>query len=94
VAAVPAAAIAYAQLCDGPDLRLRGDYLPEAMDRMVPGDGAFPIAAILDALPAATALDVEVPSLAGQRAGIPALERARRAVAAARSLVEAARPSR
>jgi sugar phosphate isomerase/epimerase len=94
VAAVPAAYFSYAQLCDGPDLSVQADYLPEAMNRMVPGEGVFPIAAILDAMPAATAVDVEVPSLTGQQQGIPALERARRAVDAGRRLLDAARPGR
>ncbi len=94
VAAVPADYFSYAQLCDGPDLSVRGDYLAEAMNRMVPGEGVFPIAAILDAMPAATAVDVEVPSLTGQQQGIPALDRARRAVDAGRKLLEAARPTR
>ena len=60
----------------------------------MPGDGVFPIAAILDAMPAATAVDVEVPSITGQQQGIPALDRARRAVEAGRRLMEAARPVR
>ena len=94
VAAVPAEYFSYAQLCDGPDLSVQADYLAEAMNRMVPGDGVFPIAAILDAMPAATAVDVEVPSITGQQLGIPALDRARRAVEAGRRLMEAARPVR
>ncbi|MGE0665335.1 MAG: sugar phosphate isomerase/epimerase family protein [Sphingomonadales bacterium] len=94
VAAVPSEYFSYAQLCDGPDLSVQADYLAEAMNRMVPGEGVFPIAAILDAMPEATAVDVEVPSLTGQQQGIPALERARRAVEAGRRLMEAARPRR
>jgi sugar phosphate isomerase/epimerase len=94
VAAVPAEYFSYAQLCDGPDLSVQADYLSEAMNRMVPGEGVFPIAAILDAMPQATAVDVEVPSLTGQQRGIPALDRARRAVEAGRRLLDAARPGR
>lgn len=94
VAAVPAEYFSYAQLCDGPDLSLQADYLAEAMDRMVPGEGVFPIAEILDAMPEATAVDVEVPSATGQKNGLPALERARRAADAGRRLMEAARPGR
>ncbi|MEN3975400.1 TIM barrel protein [Emcibacter sp. SYSU 3D8] len=94
VAALAADYFSYAQLCDGPDLSVQDDYLPEAMNRMVPGEGVFPIAAILDALPGATAVDVEVPSTTGQQQGISALDRARRAVEAGRRLLDAARPSR
>jgi sugar phosphate isomerase/epimerase len=94
VAAVPAEYFSYAQLCDGPDLSVQSDYLAEAMNRMVPGEGVFPIAAILDAMPASVAVDVEVPSLTGQQQGIPALDRARRAVEAGRRLLEAATPVR
>lgn len=94
VAAVPAELLAYAQLCDGAHLGRSSDYMSEAFDRLAPGAGVFPCAAILDALPRALDLDVEVPSASAQQRGIPALERARLAVEAARRLVEAAHPLR
>jgi len=55
--------IGYAQICDGPDLRVGNDYLEEAMHRMIPGKGAFPLAEFLSALPPGIDIDIEVPSL-------------------------------
>jgi len=94
VAAMPAELFGYAQICDGLDLEARADYMPEVFERAVPGEGVFPIAAILDALPAAIPVDVEVPSTIRAQQRIPPLERARRAAAAARELLDRALPSR
>ena len=94
VAAMPAELFGYFQICDGPDLVVRSDYSAESRERMVPGEGVFPIAEILDALPAATPVDVEVPSIIGSQRGVPALERARRSVSAARELLDRAQPTR
>jgi sugar phosphate isomerase/epimerase len=84
VAAQPAELVAYAQLCDGLDTAATADYMGEVFDRTVPGEGVFPLAAFVEALPAATPIDVEVPSLSAA----PPLERARRAVAGARAVLE------
>jgi len=94
VAAVPARYFAYAQICDGRGLHRSADYLSEALDRVVPGEGDFPLKAIIEALPATTALDVEVPSVKLAAAGMPALERAREAVTRARALVSSVTPVR
>jgi sugar phosphate isomerase/epimerase len=94
VAGMPAELFGYAQICDGLDLDVRGDYMPEVFERTVPGEGVFPIAAILDALPAAVPVDVEVPSTLQAGQGVPALDRARRAANAARELLDRARPTR
>lgn len=94
VAAVPARYFAYAQICDGHGLHRATDYLPEALDRVMPGDGDFPLHAILEAVPAATALDVEVPSVKLAQAGIAAVDRAREAVRRARTLLASATPAR
>ena len=90
VAAQPAELFAYAQLCDGLELTAGADYMDEVFDRTVPGEGVFPLAAFVDALPAATPVDVEVPSLNGR----PPLERARRAVSGARAILDRAQPGR
>jgi sugar phosphate isomerase/epimerase len=82
----------YAQICDGFGLEASADYLTESHDRQLPGDGNFPLEAIIKALPAATALEVEVPSAARLKAGVSALEHARRAMAQARTLVDRAAP--
>lgn len=81
--------IAHAQLCDGAHAGVTRSYLAEAMDRLAPGAGVFPLREMVRALPDTTPIDVEVPSRALQRQGVPALERARRAVAAARRLLDA-----
>ncbi|MFV0278953.1 MAG: sugar phosphate isomerase/epimerase family protein [Parahaliea sp.] len=87
VAELPAELIKYAQLCDGAAMGATADYLDEALHaRMVPGAGCFPVREFLNALPAHLPIDIEVPRMALQRAGVPALERAREAVAASRHL--------
>jgi sugar phosphate isomerase/epimerase len=90
VAAQPAELFAYAQICDGLDFAVGPDYREEVFERALPGEGVFPLAAFVDALPAATPVDVEVPS----RNGLPPLDRARRAAAAARTFLGRANPSR
>ena len=94
VAALAPRYFAYAQVCDGSGLALSSDYLPEALDRLIPGEGDFPLVPLIEALPLATALDVEVPSPRRAAAGIPALERARQAVAATRRLLDRATVTR
>jgi sugar phosphate isomerase/epimerase len=84
----------YAQICDGFGLAASSDYMTESHDRELPGDGDFPLEAIIGALPAATALEVEVPSAKRIKAGVTPLEHARRAMARARALVDRAVPAR
>jgi sugar phosphate isomerase/epimerase len=62
VAAMDARYFAYAQICDGKGLHADDNYLPEALSREQPGVGDFPMVEILEALPFACALDVEVPN--------------------------------
>lgn len=82
----------YGQLCDGPldpvwpsDERARAE---SRTGRLLPGDGEFPLAELVAALPAGGALSVEAPvaALAGQ----PPAERAQRARAAANRVLAAA----
>ncbi len=94
LAALPAELFGYAQICDGPDLTIRSDYLPDVFERMAPGDGVFPIAAFLDALPAVTPIDIEAPSRIAQENGVPAVEHARRVTKASREAVNRAQPTR
>ena len=94
LAELPAEWLSYAQMCDGPDLAVRDDYVAEIFDRMVPGEGVFPIVEIMEALPAATLIDVEVPSASLQAAGVGGAERARRIVSAARDLLGQVHPTR
>ena len=79
--------IAYAQLCDGVGLHESSNYLAEALHRVFPGQGDFPLIPILRALPHWVPLDVEVPSANLAASGITALDHARLAVDGARRLM-------
>lgn len=82
--------IGYLQLCDGPLIRAESDRWHEAIrERGLPGDGAFPLADALAALRPDTIIDIEVPQVAARKAGVPAIDRARRAVDASRRLLSA-----
>ena len=76
LAGLPAGAIGYTQICDGTGLHRSGGYGAEAMDRLSPGAGDFPLARFLDALPGGIDADIEVPSPG------PASDQRRRAIAA------------
>lgn len=82
----------YAQICDAsPDMPGPGDtpaLIREARTgRLLPGEGALPLAELVAALPDGLPLAVEAPSRA--TAGLPALERAKRAYQALSALVGA-----
>ena len=94
VAAVPTELFGYAQICDGLHLHPRTDYGDEIFERTVPGEGVFPIAAIIDAVPASTPVDVEVPSMIAAANGVAVIDRVRPAVVAARRFLDEARPTR
>tara|TARA_R110000850_G_scaffold107974_5_gene219850 strand:+ start:300 stop:1118 length:819 start_codon:yes stop_codon:yes gene_type:complete len=85
VQAVDPAIIAYAQLCDGPDFRIADDYIAEAMHRMIPGEGVFPLRKLVALLGPHVDIDVEVPGPA-LATGRDARARARSAIAASREL--------
>jgi sugar phosphate isomerase/epimerase len=80
--------IGYLQICDGPLQRNESEVWHEAIrERGVPGTGQFPIAEALALLRPDTVIDVEVPQHAARKAGEPPIDRARRAVQAARAMV-------
>lgn len=69
VIAAPAELISYAQICDSADLSVNNDYGEEAAaNRLPPGEGDFPLTAFLQALPAGTPVEIEVP-MSKQRSG-------------------------
>jgi len=77
--------VGYVQICDGPARITEEARMHEAVaERGLPGEGAFSLAAFVAALPPGPVIDVEVPQSARMAAGVPPLERARLAVAAAR----------
>ncbi len=88
VARTPAELFTYAQICDADGLHSTGDYLHEALERKLPGDGDFPLAAFVAALPPGIAVDVEIPSFTRIAAGGSALDHAREAVTRSRTLLE------
>jgi sugar phosphate isomerase/epimerase len=94
ILAVPAKYISYAQICDGPDLGYSDDYLSEGLNRLAPGDGVWPIKALIEAIPEAVAMDIEVPLTDLKDQGWSAADRVAKAVKAARACVESAKPSR
>lgn len=79
----------YAQICDATGLHVTGDYLGEALERKLPGEGDFPLAAFVASLPKTVAVDVEVPSAKRIAAGIPANGFAREAVSRSWLLLDA-----
>jgi sugar phosphate isomerase/epimerase len=91
---IPVKYFSYGQICDGHGLHLSADYLTEALDREMPGDGDFPLLEMIEAMPYITALDVEVPSPTRADRGIPAIDRVREAVARSRAIIERARVTR
>lgn len=89
IARLPPGLIGYAQICDGP-LEISDDLLViEGMQqRQIPGEGEFPVTDFLAALPPDIIVGVEVPLKPLREAGVPALERARRAVAGTRAALK------
>lgn len=86
---LPPGVVGYAQLCDGADLTVTADYAGEAVgNRLAPGAGVFPLAAFLQALPAGTPLELEVP----QPPDRPPAQRVRDVVSATRRLLAAVTP--
>lgn len=85
--AVNPALISYAQICDGPDLRVTADYLNEAMNRMIPGQGVFPLREFVGLFGDHVDFDVEVPTTA-LPAGMTAMQWAKQAFAASQALFD------
>lgn len=89
IAAVSAHHLRYLQLCDVPAAvpPTEAQVLAEARaERMFPGDGGLDLAGLLRAVPATLPISLEVPT-ATLAQTVPAVERARRAMAAAQRVV-------
>jgi sugar phosphate isomerase/epimerase len=85
--AAPPGSIGYAQLCDGPrhGPTTREALIAEARTRrLAPGEGEFPLRALLDAMPQGSPVSIEVPLPSGKEP----LWHARCLLAAARTLTE------
>jgi sugar phosphate isomerase/epimerase len=88
IAGIDASLFRYAQICDAEAVipTASGDLIREARTgRLLPGEGALPLRELVAALPAAIPLAIEAPVRAS--AGLPALERARRAYRSMRALL-------
>jgi sugar phosphate isomerase/epimerase len=73
--------IGYVQICDGPAGLAREEWNNEGFEqRQIPGEGEFPLADLIAAVPEGITIGVEVPHKALREAGVSAAERARRAV--------------
>ncbi len=90
ISAAPPHRLLYAQICDGIGIHASGTYVDEALDRMMPGTGDFPLVAFLRALPATVDLDVEVPWHADRQTATAPDERAAQAYARTMALIELA----
>jgi sugar phosphate isomerase/epimerase len=81
--------VGYAQLCDGPAVMPTDRRWHEAVsERLVPGEGEFPLIDLARPLGLDVLFDVEVPQTSARKAGTPPFERARRAVIASRVLLD------
>jgi sugar phosphate isomerase/epimerase len=81
LAATPAEALLYAQYCDGPAACADDQREFEASSqRLLPGEGVFDLQGFAAALPPGLPTSVELPQDSALAAGIPRLERARRAI--------------
>jgi sugar phosphate isomerase/epimerase len=94
---VPAAWLRYLQMCDAPAARpttLEGLLHQARAERLLPGEGGLDLRGILRAVPEGTPISMEIPQEALAKT-VPAVERARRALAASRKLLAglAAKPS-
>lgn len=90
LAALDPALLGHVQFCDGPaqmalELQLEHEGFRQ---RRIPGEGEFALADFVGALPGGRLIGVEVPLADLARRGVPIQERARRAVAGARQVLE------
>jgi sugar phosphate isomerase/epimerase len=89
IRAMDPALIGYVQICDGPAGLAREEWNDEGFEqRQIPGEGEFPLADLIAAVPAGIVLGVEVPHRALREAGVSAAERARRAVEGTRRFLK------
>jgi sugar phosphate isomerase/epimerase len=81
--------IGYIQVCDGPLTLPQEQWNDEGFEqRQMPGEGEFPLADLMTAVPPGVTIAAEVPHRALRLAGVSAAERARRAVEGTRRLLK------
>lgn len=69
------------QFCDAPLVAPEDPFAEAVEDRGIPGDGQLPLQALLDVTPSHLPIDIEVPMLRLQNAGLLPLARARKLAA-------------
>jgi sugar phosphate isomerase/epimerase len=80
--------IGYVQVCDGPLDLPQEQWNDEGFEqRQMPGEGQFPLADLMAAVPSGITIGVEVPHRALRQAGVSPSERARRAIEGTRRLL-------
>jgi sugar phosphate isomerase/epimerase len=81
--------IGHVQICDASRDFTFESYRHEAgAERKLPGDGEFPLADIIAAVPKDKTLGLEIPSLSSAQAGVSAKQHVERCIAATRKLLE------
>jgi sugar phosphate isomerase/epimerase len=81
--------IGHVQVCDGPRAFTHESYLHEAAaERLLPGDGDFPLAELVAAIPKNKTLGFEIPSLGAAQAGMSARQHVERCLAAMHELAD------
>ena len=83
-----------AQICDALGTHVSGDYIADVHNREVPGSGDLPLREILNAVPAAMQIEIEVPAAHRRAAGVTAAEHVRDVVEGTRAIIKALTPSR
>ena len=86
IAALDPRLLFYGQLNDGHGLHISEAYFEEVHDRQLPGNGDFPLADIMRALPASAPIEVKCPSDSRRKAAVSALDYARDAFERAQKL--------
>lgn len=94
VAALDARYFGNAQICDARGAHAAEVYMHETHDRELPGKGDLPLHEILSAVPAALAIEVEIPASRYRKAGVSAFDHIQAAVAHSRFVVDQLEPQR
>jgi len=78
----------YLQICDGPATASPEEYMREAgADRLLPGEGVFPLGEIMALVPRDRPVGMEIPRESERAAGVSATERVGAALAATRRVL-------
>jgi sugar phosphate isomerase/epimerase len=82
------------QICDGHGTQPSSDYIKDVHNREIPGQGDFPLHALLSAIPASQPIEIEVPAQRRRAGGVTAAEHVRDVLAGTRAVVAALAPTR